>query len=216
MQFEKFLELLPDIKKVPLLSAEAHVKMAPLERLKYYNNYDYSIHNPRKSAVLSLFYPKDTQTYLLLIVRSKYPGIHSSQISFPGGKMELDDATLEETALRETFEEVGVSKSNIEVVKKWSDIYIPPSNFIVSPYMGISTQSIQPKIDSREVAQVLELSIQDLLDDRIITKVNMSTSYAQNIEVPAFNVSEFIVWGATAMILNEIKETIQEALFQVS
>src|SRR5690606_5109410 len=138
MLFAEFLDLLPKIEKEPLLSSKAHIKMAPLERIKYYENYDYSIHNPRKSAVLSLFYPKDKQTYLLLIVRSEYVGIHSAQISFPGGKMEAFDMSLEDTALRETEEEVGITKDKIKIIKPFSELYIPPSNFLVSPFMGIS------------------------------------------------------------------------------
>lgn len=212
MIFDKFLELIPKIENEPLLSSEAHLKMAPLERLKYYENYDYSIHNPRKSAVLSLFYPKDTQTYLLLIVRSEYPGIHSAQISFPGGKMENYDASLQETALRETEEEVGISKNQIEIIKPFSELYIPPSNFLVSPFLGISKTEITPKIDTREVSYILELPLNDLLDNRLISNVKLSTSYANEIDVPAFIISNHIVWGATAMILSEIKQVINNVI----
>lgn len=212
MLFDKFLELIPKIEKEPLLSSEAHKKMAPIERLKYFENYDYSIHNPRKSAVLSLFYPKDTQTYLLLIVRSEYVGIHSAQISFPGGKMETFDGSLQETALRETEEEVGISKDKIEIIKPFSELYIPPSNFLVSPFMGVITETIMPKIDTREVSHILELPIHDLLDNRLISNVKISTSYANEIEVPAFVISKHIVWGATAMILSEIKQTINNVI----
>lgn len=212
MLFKDFLQLIPVIEQAPLMANEAHLKMAPLERVKYYKNYDYSIHNPRKSAVLSLFYPKDNQTYLLLIVRSEYPGIHSSQISFPGGKMETFDDSLKDTALRETFEEVGISKNKIEIKKQLSELYIPPSNFIVSPFIGITNENITPVIDTREVSAVLELSLKDLLDDKLISNVEMTTSYAKNIVVPAFVVQKHIVWGATAMILNEIKETITKVL----
>jgi len=212
MLFDRFLELIPKIEKEPLLSSEAHLKMAPLERLKYYENYDYSIHNPRKSAVLSLFYPKDTQTNLLLIVRSEYPGIHSAQISFPGGKMETFDTCLQETALRETEEEVGISRAKIEIIKPFSELYIPPSNFLVSPFIGFTTETIVPKIDTREVSHILELPVYDLLDNRLISSVKLSTSYAQDIEVPAFIFLDHIIWGATAMILSEIKDTISNAL----
>lgn len=212
MLFDRFLELIPKIEKEPLLSSQAHLKMAPLERLKYYKNYDYSIHNPRKSAVLSLFYPKDTQTYLLLIVRSEYVGVHSAQISFPGGKMETFDASLKETALRETEEEVGISKDKIEIIKPFSELYIPPSNFLVSPFIGFTTEALIPKINTREVSHILELPIHDLLDNRLISNVKISTSYANDIEVPAFIISNHIVWGATAMILSEIKQVINNVI----
>jgi len=212
MLFDTFLELIPKIEKEPLLSSEAHLKMAPLERIKFYENYDYLIHNPRKSAVLSLFYPKDNQTNLLLIVRSEYVGVHSAQISFPGGKMETFDESLQETALRETEEEVGITKNQIKIIKPFSELYIPPSNFLVSPFMGITTNEIQPLINRREVSQILEFPIHDLLDNRLISNVKISTSYANEIEVPAFIISGHIVWGATAMILSEIKQIINNVI----
>lgn len=212
MLFDKFLQLLPLIEQQPLLSSQAHLEMASKDRMKYLQDYDYTLKNPKKSAVLSLFYPKNFQTYVLLIVRSEYNGVHSAQISFPGGKMDQIDSDLKETALRETFEEVGISENKISITKQWSEIYIPPSNFLVSPFMGISKDNLEFNIDQREVNRVLELPVSDLLDNRLISKVNLNTSYADNVEVPAFIVDEFIVWGATAMILNEIKQIIKNVL----
>src|SRR5690554_961262 len=120
MLFEQLLNRLNALIAQPLFALDAHLKMAPLERVQYLQNYDYSVHNPKSSAVLSLFYPKNDQAYLLLIVRSSYPGVHSSQIAFPGGKRESGDIDLKHTALRETNEEVGVKMSEINIVKQWS------------------------------------------------------------------------------------------------
>ena len=79
---------------------------------------------------------------MALIVRNSYPGVHSSQIGFPGGKVEEFDADLEETALRETHEEVGIHPEKIQIIKPFSEIYIPPSNFLVAPFMGISHEEL--------------------------------------------------------------------------
>ena len=212
MQFHTFTNLIPEIKAVPLLASEAHLKMAPLERINYYKNYDYSLHNPRESAVLSLFYPKNKETYLLLIVRAAYPGIHSSQIAFPGGKREKEDHDLVQTALRETYEEVGIQSQGIDVIKQFSELYIPPSNFLVTPYMGIHEAELEVVLDPREVANYIEFPLSELLDESNIQEVQMTTSYAKNIQVPAFLIDNYIVWGATAMILSEIKETINTVL----
>jgi len=213
MHFNTFLELLPKFKQIPLNAAAAHLKMAPLERVKYYNkDYDFSVHHPRKSAVLSLFYPKEGQTYLLLIVRATYPGVHSSQIAFPGGKEEKTDRDLTATALRETQEEVGIMPENIEIVRKFSDIYIPPSNFVVSPFVGVHPQPLQLTLDPREVAAYLEVPLEALLNDALVEQIKMSTSYATDIMVPAFVIEGHVVWGATAMILSEIKEAIKNVL----
>jgi len=212
MLFEQLLNRLNALVEQPLFALDAHLKMAPLERVQYLQNYDYSIHNPKSSAVLSLFYPKNERAYLLLIVRASYPGVHSSQIAFPGGKKEAGDIDLMYTALRETNEEVGVKMSEVNIVKQWSDIYIPPSNFIVSPFMGIIEHRPQFILQAEEVSAVIELPVCDLLNDQLIQNIKMSTSYSKNIDVPAFVIEKHIVWGATAMILSEIKESLKAVL----
>ena len=212
MLFNDFIKYIPKIEKETLLSTDAHAKMAPLERISYLKEENYIDKNPRRAAVLMLFYPKNEVTQLALIVRNTDPGVHSSQIGFPGGKVEEFDVDLEETALRETHEEVGIHPEKIQIIKPFSEIYIPPSNFLVSPFMGISHEELIFVPDLDEVKRVLEFSIADFLDDKSITKVKMSTSYATDIEVPAFMVDKYVVWGATAMMMSELKETIKCAL----
>lgn len=207
MQFEQFYNRLSAVAKQPLFAFDAHLKMAPLERVRYLQNYDYSAKNPKASAVLSLFYPKNGLAHLLLIVRSSYPGVHSSQIAFPGGKKEVEDVNLLQTALREANEEVGISPADIEIVKQWSDLYIPPSNFMVSAFMGIAQQPQNFVLQPDEVSGIIELSVAELLNDSLVQNVRMNTSYGSDISVPAFVINDHIVWGATAMILSEIKET---------
>ncbi|MFD2909661.1 NUDIX hydrolase [Flavobacterium ardleyense] len=212
MLFKDFIKYIPKIEKEKLLSTDAHAKMAPLERVSYLKEENYKNKNPRQAAVLMLFYPKNKVTHLALIVRNTYPGVHSSQIGFPGGKVEESDLNLEETALRETHEEVGIHREKVEIIKPFSQIYIPPSNFLVAPFMGISEQELTFIPDLHEVKRVLEFSMEDFLSEKSITKVTMSTSYATDIEVPAFMVDKYVVWGATAMMMSELKENIKSAL----
>nr|WP_294937936.1 CoA pyrophosphatase [uncultured Flavobacterium sp.] len=212
MDFLDFLKYIPKIEKEKLLSVEAHMKMAPLERVSSLSTKDYLDKNPKKAAVMMLLYPRNNKAHLALIVRNSYPGIHASQIAFPGGKVEPTDIDLKFTALRETHEEIGVSPDVIEVVRPFSELYIPPSNFLVSPFLGIVHEEITFVPSPYEVKRVLELPLKELLDDRIITKVIMSTSYAENISVPVFNVDKYVVWGATAMMMSELKETIRKVL----
>lgn len=212
MLFKDFIKYIPKIEKEKLLSTDAHAKMAPLERISYLKEENYQDKNPKQAAVLMLFYPKNQQTHLALIVRNTYPGVHSSQIGFPGGKVEESDLNLEETALRETHEEVGIHPEKVEIIKSFSQIYIPPSNFLVAPFMGISQQELTFVPDLHEVKRVLEFSVEDFLSDKSITKVKMSTSYATDIEVPAFMVDKYVVWGATAMMMSELKETIKSSI----
>lgn len=206
MEFDFFLSKLSKINY--LLTAENYSgqnfqnKMTPNERLEF----DMSlINNPRKAAVLALCYPRNNKTFILLTLRADYKGTHAAQISFPGGKIDKTDVNLKQTALRETQEEVGINLTDIELIAPLSKVYIPPSNFWVSPFLGISKQSPLFK-KNYEVAQLIEVDLDDLLNNEFISIVKTKTSYAGNIDVPCFILNKHVVWGATAMILSELKE----------
>jgi 8-oxo-dGTP pyrophosphatase MutT (NUDIX family) len=212
MLFSEFTKFIPKILNQQLPATSAHLKMAPLERHESLQAEYYAKFNPRKSAVMMLFYPKNAQATMILIKRNTYAGVHSAQISFPGGKAEVTDANLAETALRETYEEVGIAVADIDVVMPFTEIYIPPSNFLVSPFLGISMDELNFNPSAYEVAELIELPLEDLLDDSIVINSEIQTAINQTMIVPAFKVGEHIVWGATAMILSELKETIKSAL----
>ncbi len=162
---------------------------------------------------MALFYPDTVNaTRLLLIHRKAYEGVHSNQVGFPGGKAEKEDADLLATALRETYEEVGVRSQHIYVVRSLTEIYIPPSNFEVQPYIGLCKKNVPFKIQEEEVEALLQVPLMDFMDDRKIINQKLSTSYAQNIDVPAFRLNGYTVWGATAMMLSEIKELFKQVL----
>lgn len=209
MDFQDFLQYVPNLIPVELPAVSAHIKMAPKERIAALNDPDLKIENPRIAAVMMLLYPKNGKTNLVLIVRNAYNGVHSSQIAFPGGKFETTDANYEETALRETHEEIGVTPDKIKIVKHFTPMYIPPSNFLVHPFLGIATEELSFYPDVREVAAILELPLSVFLDDEIIIEATLSTSYANNALVPAFNIQNHIVWGATAMILSELRDVLK-------
>lgn len=212
MDFHHFLKYVPKIAKETLPATSAHLKMAPVERIEMLKELNIESKNPKKAAVLMLLYPKFEEVHLVLIIRTTYPGVHSSQIAFPGGKVEENDISLAMTALRETQEEIGVDSTKIDIVKPFSEVYIPPSNFLVFPFLGISQSELIFSIQEDEVAGIIELSLKDFLDDNNIVMRKLTTSYANEIDVPAFLVKEHIVWGATAMMMNELKETIKKVL----
>lgn len=212
MLFTEFLKYIPKIVNQQLPALSAHVKMAPASRIPTLDPEYYKDNHPRQSAVMMLFYPKNEMAHLVLIKRNAYEGIHSSQISFPGGKAEPEDENLAATAVRETFEEVGVKPSDIDIIMPFTQIYIPPSNFLVSPFLGLSMREPEFNPSPDEVTELIELSLDLFLDDSIVIETEIQTSYSQKVMVPAFKVNEHIVWGATAMILSELKETIKSIL----
>lgn len=212
MKFEQFLEKIEQVKSTKLGGLEAQFKMAPKMRLKYDEN-KIKAQNPKKAAVLALFYPDSaSETRLLLTERASYKGTHSAQISFPGGKIEKSDKNLQETALREAYEEIGVSPKTVSVFKEMTDVYIPPSNFLATPFLGYVNE--RPTfITNHEVEKIIEVQLEDFLDEGKLVTINMNTSYMNNIDVPAFKIEEKIIWGATGMMLSEIKQLIEEVYF---
>ena len=210
MDFQDFLKFVPKILEVSLPAKEAHFKMVPLSRIESLKNQDLELYTPKTAAVLMLFYPKKGKTHLVLIVRNSYNGVHSAQISFPGGKYEEEDENYEKTALRETQEEIGINQNDINLIRPFSQLYIQASNFLVHPFLGFCKDEMVFIPDDNEVAQIIELPLADFLNDNIIVSTTLSTSYAKNIEVPAFNIDGHIVWGATAMMLSELKEVLKK------
>jgi 8-oxo-dGTP pyrophosphatase MutT (NUDIX family) len=208
MNFKDFTQKIEELKSKKLGGLEAQFKMAPKLRLQYDQD-KIAANKPRKAAVLVLFYPnKNNETCFLLTQRASYKGTHSSQISFPGGKTEKSDENLQQTALRETHEEVGVLPSSVKIIRELTDVYIPPSNFLATPFLGFVDE--RPNfVLNHEVAAEIEVLVCDLLDDATITVVSLDTSYMKKVEVPCFKINNHIVWGATGMMLSEIKELLK-------
>lgn len=213
MDFDNFSKRISKIENLELPGSASHYKMAPLFRIKELAALEINTKNPKKAAVMALFYPDiDNQARLLLILRNTYKGIHSNQIALPGGKMEKGDMSLLDTALRETYEEVDAVREHIQVVRALSKVYIPPSNFEVTPYLALYHKERPFKAQEDEVAALIEVSLLDLMDNNNIFQQVLNTSYAKNVEVPAFKLNGYTVWGATAMMLSEIKELFKQVL----
>jgi len=191
---------------------KAHYKMEPAVRKQFRENGNIIRDDAKRAAVAAIFYPKNGETHLLLILRKAYPGVHSNQIGFPGGKVEKVDRDLMDTAKRETYEEVGIAVESIDIIRPLSEVYIPPSNFLVQPYLGLCQEIGSFKIDPVEVESLVEVSLTDFLDEANLMEQRLTTSYAHDILVPAFKLNGYTVWGATAMMLSEIKDLLKQVL----
>jgi 8-oxo-dGTP pyrophosphatase MutT (NUDIX family) len=187
-----------------LPGATAHSKLAPLNRVLRDPN-ELSPGEYKPSAVMILLY-KNTGGELMfpLIQRLEYEGVHGGQIALPGGKQENTDRDLEQTALRECYEEIGV-KENIRLLGKLSPLFIPVSGYLVQPYVSF-LETIAPSFTPQpsEVQAVYSIKLKDLLDDNKLNqgKVNVK---GFTVQTPYFLLEDRQVWGATAMILNEMK-----------
>ncbi|MCI4666986.1 MAG: CoA pyrophosphatase [Bacteroidia bacterium] len=158
----------------------------------------------KMGGVLILLYPKLGQWYILLMKRTEDGGAHSGQICFPGGRMEKGDSNISFTALRESWEELGIVPSEVEVMGQLTELYIPISNYLVVPTLGIAGKAPRFVPNASEVSAVIEAPLSYLLSPASRTYAEVVNSRGLHMEVPAFVVNGEVVWGATAMMLNEL------------
>ncbi|MEE3035594.1 MAG: CoA pyrophosphatase [Bacteroidota bacterium] len=207
MNFDKFLHLKSKLKEIELIGSKAHSLLAPPGRFEEIKDYFRSSSNPKKASVLIHIYPDlQKEARFVLIKRNRYEGIHSGQISLPGGKFQTLDSTDWNTAIREASEEVGLTKDMVVKIREITKVYIPPSNFIVSPFLSYSNEKPFFKPQKDEVDQIIETSLKTLLNPNSLIKRKISTSYIKDILVPGYFLEGVFVWGATAMILSEFRE----------
>lgn len=213
MNFDAFLKSISKIEQFPLPGLASQLKMSPPFRLELMEQHREAMKTSKKAAVTALFYPDEKQvTKLILILRKTYKGVHSAQVGFPGGRREDEDETLMHAALRETWEEVGVPIPHMELLKAMTELYIPPSNFTVYPFLTITHKTpIFVKQDD-EVEGLIEVLLTDILDAHSVTTVRVMTSLEKEMVVPAFILNGHVVWGATAMMLSELKDLLKTML----
>lgn len=209
MSIERIKELLQQafIKELP--GKDAHVKMAPqpLDLRRFTTTFS---EPPKKSGVLLLFYPDQGAVYFPLIKRPQYPGVHSGQVGFPGGKMEPSDPDILFTALREAEEEIGINASKVEVLGRLTDLYIPASNFLVSPVVGFVAEKPSFVPEQREVARIIVTEVTSLFHPEVRKQTRLAVGGGMYLDTPYFAVEEEVVWGATAMILSELIQVLDQ------
>lgn len=164
---------------------------------------------PKLSAVSVLLYDKKDEPHFVLTKRHIYKGAHSGQISFPGGKQEQEDETHLATALRETHEEVGVHPNELSLIGELTPTYIPPSGFLVFPFVVRAATTPIFVAEEKEVNELIEVKVKDLVCPNNLKTTTMELKKGVKVKVPYFELNGEVVWGATAMILNEFRELIR-------
>lgn len=209
MRFDSFLDRLEDFKRAEVSANDAHDAILPImakeRKLAFERDPD-----PKMSAVAATVFPKDDHAHLVLIERQSYQGVHSAQVGFPGGKAEEDDADLEATALREMEEELGIDRGAPNFVRRLSHVYIPPSRFLVQPYVYYLEEMPNYVPDDREVQSVIEMPLEHLLDDQNVVQGKIKMSNGMVITTPYFAFQDYKIWGATAMMLSEMKRILEQ------
>ena len=206
--FENFIEEIKSALLLPLPGEAAQYQMAPLGRKQKVLE-TIRKRKAKASAVLVLFYPFNNRPHFVLIQRPAYEGVHSGQVAFPGGKREEQDGSLMQTALRETEEEVGIPADSVEVLGPMTPLYIPPSNFMVDPFLGCVHERPNFIAEEKEVEQIIEAPAELLLDPHLVKKKVIKMSNGFSLKTPYFDVNGYTVWGATAMMLSELKSILK-------
>lgn len=200
---ESWKESLSVIINKPFDSREAHLEMAPYRKI----NFDSSI-DPIHSAVgVHFFFDKEPN--LILIERPLTMRKHAGQIAFPGGKKDEGDRDLVETALRESHEEIGISPINLEPIGSLSKVYIPVSNYLIHSFAFAHIKRPDLTLNLGEVNQVLYVKISELLksDSKSVADIQLQNG-TKIKNAPCFNIQGKMIWGATSLLLNELKHRI--------
>ena len=190
----------------PLPGLAAQIKLAPEYRVESLRARPPA--DARSAGVLILLYPHDGAWHFPLMKRADDGLVHGGQISLPGGSQEAGES-LRETALREAGEEIGAACTEIDVLGQLSTIYIPPSNFLVTPTVGCAAQRPDFRCDPREVAELIEVPLSALFDRDVVQREPWQLR-GVTVDVPFYQIGPHKVWGATAMILSELSMLLAE------
>ncbi|MDC1108994.1 CoA pyrophosphatase [Flavobacteriaceae bacterium] len=219
MNFKDLKRIIPKLKLSNLNSITSQIKLAPSFRKEFIKLNSNKLLHSKKAAVTAALYADDNNLVrLILILRNTYNGVHSNQIGFPGGRVEEDDKTLFDTAIRETFEEIGIAVEKNELIRELKEIYIPPSNFNVYPFLVLLNHPPSFVKDDKEVKEIITIDLDSLLNCKITqtlipvpTKLN-ELNTQNDVLVPTFKLAGYNVWGATAMMLSEIRDLINDVI----
>lgn len=208
MNLLELVEKLQERLKQELPGAKAHEVLRATPVGSVLPKFEHKV-PPKPGSVLILLYTESNEIYFPLIKRPDYLGAHSGQVSLPGGKAEAGE-TVFDTALREAQEEIGVHPSQVKVLGTLSEFFVVPSNFMVTPVIGVAEGKPVWVPDQHEVARVLHGRLENILGENAIRTQEIMAAGRYRMHAPHFEVEGEIVWGATAMMLNELRVLLTE------
>jgi 8-oxo-dGTP pyrophosphatase MutT (NUDIX family) len=202
-----FIQQLEEKLKKPLPGAKAHepLRATPIGLVK--PKFEHKL-PPKPGSVLILLYQEGATFKFPLTKRQEYIGAHSGQISLPGGKAEAGEDAIE-TALREAEEEIGIIRKEVRVIGKLTDFFVIPSNFMVTPVVAYAKQKPLFALQISEVDRIVEVDMQKLIHEDAVKTKEILAANIYPMMAPHFEIEGEIVWGATAMMLNELRVVIQ-------
>ena len=202
----KIVEQLNERLKKPLPGNKAHLttRIKTKSEVTFSNTEETAI----PAAVLILLFPFEDEIQFFLTKRTEDVEHHKGQISLPGGIRENNES-LNETALRETKEEVGIDSTKIIISGSLTPFFIPVTGYIVHPFIGWCKEKPSTKIHDVEVNQLFSVSITELMDEKILQTEQWNIRGYDAI-VPYYNFGKCKVWGATAAILSEFKSILED------
>ena len=202
-------DLIKKIQNADLAGENAHSIYSPPYR-PIYSYEDILAKNPKFAAVNILLYLKNNEWYFPLMVRTTNErDRHSGQISLPGGKKEDSDENFEQTAQRETSEEMGIDIHYNRIIREMSPIYIPPSNFYVKAFISYTKKNPEFTLQKSEAVELIEFPVSTLLS--LSDQPEMLVLPTSNgVKVPVINFNNYIIWGATSMILSELSHLLKK------
>lgn len=203
MEENNFINYLKNRLGDNLPGRDAHTEMAPFIGKLPFRDFKPKP-DAKKSAVLVIIADNNSGSFdILFTLRSRLLKSHSGQICFPGGRKENDETAIE-TALRETYEEIGLSGDYLTIIGRLSDLYVPPSNSLIAPVIAYVPKlpELKLSLDEVEAAFTADLTI---LSDEKSKKQSLEEISGTKVLVPYWDIYPGTkLWGATAMILNEL------------
>ena len=163
----------------------------------------------KQASVSIILFEKNNQLFFLLTKRTENVEYHKGQVSLPGGAIDKNE-TAQNASLRETKEEIGIDSSSLKSLGQLSSLYTPVSYFNIHVFLWYSETQPQIKINESEVDQVYKIGLDELIDNNLVFNTPINKS-GFKINVPAYHFNECICWGATAMIITELKDIINES-----